>query len=159
MYKIILILTAIVFYSCSNNSYDNNYQLKIPTKLQQESVLIKDSIDFKINTFTDIPSEIDGCGCYFYLSKEDEQDKKYLLVNDFASIAFLSINGKVVKFVLKEHKENSSFYLYSNGFYKLSVEITKKEDGGIESSIIKGLIKLSKGNIVIEKKFVGFCGC
>ena len=35
---------------------------------------------------------------------------------DFANFDFVSINGNLEKFTLKEHVENSNSYLYSNGF-------------------------------------------
>lgn len=159
MKKLILIITVIVFFSCTNKSLNSNKLVNSYLKEQQESVLKKDTIDFNLNTFTTIPNEIDGCGCYFYLSKEDEKNGNYLFVNDFANIAFVSINSKLEKFELKEHKEASSVYIYSNGNYDLKVEITKKENEGNESSIIIGLIILSKGKSLIEKEFIGSCGC
>ena len=159
MKKIILILTVIVFFSCSNKSLKSNKQVDSNLKVQQEFTSKKDSIDFNLNTFTTIPNEIDGCGCYFYLSKKDEKNEKFIFVNDFANIAFISINNKLLKFVLKEHKEAQNIYIYSNGNYVLKVDITEKENEENETSKIKGIIILSKGKNIIKKEFIGSCGC
>ena len=112
-----------------------------------------------LNTFTKIPDEIDGCGCYFYLSEKDEKKERYIFVNDFASVAFVSVKSKLQRFELKKHKEGSSEYLYSNGAYQLKVQITEKKTDGEESSRMKGIIILSKGKSVLHKAFVGSCGC
>ncbi len=175
-FKSAFLVSAFFFCSCNSSNTDQtgstadllkdtvvsvtkaNPKDKKPSS-EPKTTFEKDSIDFSVDTFTTLPGEIDGCGCYFYLSKQDEKKEKYLFVNDFASIAFISINGKVEEFKLTEHAENSKIYLYSNGTYHLKVEITKEKDDGYESSVIEGVITVSKGNNVIRKSFVGSCGC
>jgi hypothetical protein len=149
MKKILLNLLMISLVACSSRSKDETSK----GEEQQQ----KDSIS--LNTFTVIPDEIDGCSCYFYLSKLDEKKGNYILVNDFASTAFIYINNKLEKFQLKDHKENSTNYFYSNSLYDLKIEITKKERSGNESSMIKGVIKVTKDKSSIQKPFVGSCGC
>ncbi|KAA8478432.1 hypothetical protein BDE36_0264 [Arcticibacter tournemirensis] len=121
---------------------------------QEEEV---NAIDLK--PFTELPQELDGCGCYFYLSKKDEKEDKYIFVNDFASTAFVFVNNRLEKFELKEHDEGSNFYSYSNERYDLKIEITKKSTGGDETSNIEGVLTIKKGKEELKKTFVGTCGC
>ncbi|PWG82731.1 hypothetical protein DDR33_02455 [Pararcticibacter amylolyticus] len=93
------------------------------------------------------------------MSKEDEKDNKYIFVNDFASTAFVFVNHKLEKFQLKEHKEGSNFYSYSNKEYDLKIEMTKKSTGGDETSNIEGILTIKKGKEELKKTFMGTCGC
>jgi hypothetical protein len=161
MRNITFCLITLLALSCSSNdsnSNKRNEQLK-PNPVVAVATLAKDTIDFELQTFGDIPSEIDGCGCYFFLSKKEEADKKYLFANDFASVAFVSINGKIKKFNLAEHKEGSDIYLYHSDKFVLKIEISKRTSKGEETSIVEGVLTLSVGDKVIRKNFVGSCGC
>lgn len=144
--------------SCSNNNSNSSNQDN-QSKSSPIAVPLKDSIDFSLQTFETIPNEIDGCACLFYLSKKDEANKKYLFANDFASVAFVSINGKIKKFNLKQHKEGSDMYLYHSDNFDLKIEISKRANGGDETSSVEGVLTLSSGTKVIKKNFVGSCGC
>src|ERR1700743_1796167 len=77
----------------------------------------------QLNTFTKLPKDIQGCACYFYLSKSDENKSRYIMAENNADPAYISINGKMQKFKLVKFK-NDLFYLYSNGTYTLKVEFT-----------------------------------
>ena len=139
-------------YSCSNEKLgDKNNNVEL--------IEAKDPINLTISSFTTLPSDIDGCGCYFYLSEQDEKNNNYVFVNDFAKTAFICINDSLQKFELIKHKDNSDFYDYKNLIYDLKIEILKKENEGEEGSRIEGRIKLSKGKLIIEKEFRGTCGC
>jgi hypothetical protein len=152
MKKIFLYLFAITLTSCSNtdNHAQNSKESKIAS-IAQES--------FKLDTFSLLPREIDGCGCYFYTSENNEQESKFIFVNDFASIAFISINGQLERFKLTEHKENSSVYLYTNSSFRLTVTITQKKSAGEEISKVKGILTVKRGDEEIKVNFIGSCGC
>lgn len=118
------------------------------------------SINMSIDKFTALPKEIDGCACYFYSSEKDKKEGKYICVNDFANLSFVSINGNLEKFELVKHEDNSNIYLYINQTFDLKIEITKKELGSEESSNIEGTITVkTKDGQELIKTFVGFCGC
>jgi len=141
--------------SNKNLSLDSAKNLK-EKKAEQPKETVKVSLD----AFSVLPKDIEGCSCYFYLSKKDKKEEKYIFVNDFAKIAFVSVNGKIEKFILKEHQEGTDIYLYSNGTYDLKTKITKKESDGTEGSNEEGIITLMKGSdILFEKNFIGSCGC
>lgn len=122
-----------------------------------EEIIPKDSAIYRLSTFTTVPEEIDGCACYFYLTKQDELNSKYIFVNDFANTAFISINDSLKKFKLKIYKDNT--YIYADSLYNLKIEIIKTVNNGGENSIISGYIKLSKDSVEIQQNFVGMCGC
>lgn len=181
MNKLFSILFVLLLISCNskNNSNDNKEVSTSNSEAQQNPKIVtkgdsnsnkslsidsaekpKEAVKISLNTFSDLPKEIEGCSCYFYLSKKDRKEEKYIFVNDFAKMAFVSINGKIEKFILKEHQEGSDIYLYSNGTYDLKTKITKKESDGAEGSNEEGIITLIKGaDILFEKNFIGSCGC
>lgn len=158
---VFLSIGIVVLLSCSNGKGSNESNRKRSEKSTTEKVspLKKLSFDFSLDTFSNIPEEIDGCACYFYLSSQDEKREKFIFISDFANSAFISINKRIEKFELIEHKENGSIYLYSKGEYSLKVEVAKKENGASETSVMEGFIRLSKGDNAIRKDFVGSCGC
>jgi hypothetical protein len=153
----IIFLLIIELFIGFNLEFINNSSQNIRKINNQPSS--KNSSNFTLKTFTQIPNEIDGCGCYFYLTNEDEIKEKYIFINDFAEIAFVSIDGKLEKFKLIKHSEASGFYSYTNGIYQLTIEIVSKKSDGYETSRLKGIIKLTKGKQMYEKKIIGTCGC
>jgi len=189
MNKLISILLVLSLMSCNNKTSSNNdkegtasnseaqQKTKIITKVDSNSnknlsldsaknlkeknaEQPKEAVKVSLDAFSDLPKEIEGCSCYFYLSKKDKKEEKNIFVNDFAKTAFVSINGKVEKFILKEHQEGSNIYLYSNGAYDLKTKITKKESDGAEGAIEEGILTLMKGSdILFEKNFIGSCSC
>lgn len=152
-------VAVLLLYSNCQGSNERNLKQPKHSVNENDLTLKKLSVDFSLDSFSNIPEEIDGCACYFYLSAQDEKMEKYIFISDFANTAFISIKKRVEKFELREHKENSRIYLYSNGEYSLKVEIAKKENGASETSVMEGSISLSKGNNIIRKDFVGACGC
>lgn len=134
---------------------ETNHQM-VP-KQQPNNSKIQDSI--KLNTFTRLPSDIEGCACYFYLSKSDERKKEYIMSEIFAQIAYISINGKMLRFNLVNFKSNV-FYIYSNGTYTLRVEFTNKIPSDEENFDVKGVIMILKGQkLLIKRNIIGGCSC
>ncbi|MDB5089216.1 MAG: hypothetical protein JWR09_3210 [Mucilaginibacter sp.] len=129
-----------------------NNSISIQNKIRpQESI--------KLNTFTELPKDVEGCVCYFYLSKVDETRRKYIMTEIFAQIAYISINGKMQKFNLVNFKDNL-FYNYSNGDYTLRVEFKNKIKTDSENFSIKGVMMLFKAQkMLIKKNIIGECGC
>jgi hypothetical protein len=150
---IIIFFVGITFMSCASNEQNVNSVNAISQTNDKQQA------EISLDTFTTIPKEIDGCSCYFYLSETDKNANKYIFVNDFAKIAFVTVNGKLEKFEIKEHKKNSKIYLYSNKSFDLKVEITKEEPGGEEASNMEGSITITKQGAKLIKNFVGSCGC
>lgn len=149
LFKLGLSLLIVLFLCINNYGQTKKSPLKGSCK---KSILLQ--------TFKDIPKEIDGGGCYFFLSKKDKKEVNYVCVNDFANLAFVKLNGRIEKFELVDHKVNSSFYFYKNKNYELKIEITKKEFGEYESSNIEGIITIrTKEGLKLERFFIGFCGC
>lgn len=156
MKKIIFtIITALSLVACSNIQPNESKERKNNDPLlekQQESQI-------NVGVFSSIPKEIDGCACYFYMTEQDKKQEKYVCVNDFASIAFVYVNGRLQKFILKEHKKTDNSYFYSNEEFNLEIHITKKNDAGDEGSDVSGTITVSNKSQNITKDFVGNCGC
>jgi len=149
MYKIFLLITMLTI----------GYQNMAEKPIQER----QSNINLVLNTFTKIPEEIDGCNCKFYLSEQNEEDvenkrEKYIFVNDFASIGFARINGKLEKFELKKFDDDEHSYLYSNKVYVLKIIVSAKVYKN-EKSYLKADIILSKGDKMLKKDIIGSCGC
>ena len=114
--------------------------------------------DLTLDVFTAFPDEIDGCSCSFYLSEEDEENQKYIFVNDFVSVAFASVNGKLEQFELKKFEESKRSYLYTNGVYELEIKVTNKVYRA-EKSFLEATIILTRGDKSLQKDIAGNCGC
>jgi len=149
-------MIGLLVFECSNkaeqskDSAGENVE-KNQSKLNLDTIL-------RIDTFKDIPDEIDGCACYYFLSKRDETTKTYLFVNDFGRIAFIALNGSIERFDLVD-SETKDFFTYRNGPYFLSIKIEKKEEKGDELTSMEGVLTLSFGGRRVVKQFVGSCGC
>lgn len=113
----------------------------------------------QLEPFSDFPNEIDGCSCCFSKSQEEYKKKMYVFVNDFAVLAFVKIDGKLIRFELQNHDENRNIYYYIHNDDKMKVEIIKKTTNEDEIVVIEGLITIDtlKGNV--KQKFIGECGC
>ncbi|MDB5130334.1 MAG: hypothetical protein JWR02_83 [Mucilaginibacter sp.] len=113
----------------------------------------------KLHTFTTIPNDIQGCVGYFYLTRSDEKKNVYIMVENFASEGYVSINGKMEKFNLVTFKD-MDYYLYSNGVYNLKVEFKFKILPKGEDFRVNGVITLLKGKqFIVKVNFIGECSC
>ncbi|MCL2131807.1 MAG: hypothetical protein FWH36_05070 [Lentimicrobiaceae bacterium] len=156
MKRNIFFVGILFFISCAgNNRQDDGVLSEQKLEIIHEDTLFNICID----KFTVIPDEIDGCGCYFFISKEDEKSEQYIYVNNFAHLAFMMINGEMVEFELSEHNENNDIYLYKHKNIKLKVEITKKEFDEYEISNVEGVITIETEKNIKKQSFVGNCGC
>lgn len=125
--------------------------------LIENKIGLQDSI--KLNTFTKLPNDVEGCVCYFYLSRLDEAKSKYIMTEIFAQIAYVSINGKMQKFKLVNFKDKA-FYIYSNGDYTLRVEFKVRAKKDDEDFKVIGVLKMYKAQkLLVKKNIFGECGC
>lgn len=125
--------------------------------IERKEIKIDTLNQINLESFSDFPDEIDGCSCYFSISQANLKNGIYIFVNDFASFAFVKIKGKLFRFELQTHDENSYIYTYNND--RMEVEITKRETISDEVSLIEGLITINTAKGSVKQKFVGECGC
>jgi hypothetical protein len=122
----------------------------------------KDNL-LKIDSFSSIPSEIDGCSCYFSNNEKEYKNKAYIYVNDFANISFMKINGIMTRFIqfdFKKKKDNTTIAKYKSDQYQMEVYVKKIKPIGEEVSLMIGTIKLTgKFGETIAINFYGECGC
>jgi hypothetical protein len=158
MYRILFLFILIIpFLACnSENEGQSNSATSSPSDLSMERPKIA-SLTFQ--TFDSIPNEIDECACYFYLSEKDETSAKHLLVNDFASIAFMKIEGEMKKFELETFEKEMRTYRDTQGIYRLYISVEKKVELDEETSRLEGRLHLTKGSEKAITNFIGFCGC
>lgn len=114
-----------------------------------------------IETFSDFPSEVDGCSCYLSANDSDFKASKYIYVDNREDFATMKINGSMVKFKRTDEKEvskNRWVKKFTSDDYELEVDITQTGSKGPFPH--KGTLKLTKkGGQTITKDVNGECGC
>ncbi|MBF6640228.1 hypothetical protein IVB69_01920 [Flavobacterium sp. J49] len=135
----------------------------------QESKTEVNETEFTLNSFKTLPKEIDGCSCIFSKNEKDYEQSKFVFASNFDSIAFVSINNKVIKLKLSSRVykpntvENEDYICkYNTEEYKITIEIKadKTKKHADESWWNKGLISIeNKNGKKVTQEFVGESGC
>jgi hypothetical protein len=156
IFLIALSISLLMLYTgCQKRSLDLSQGVVKPNELKDNEI--------SINSFSKIPSEIDGCSCYFSNDSNEFKLGKFIYVNDFGDISFLSINGEMIRFKQTEYKAMDSLTTVvtaNSSEYELKIRIIKGRETGEESQLQTGTltIKDKKGKKAV-KKFYGECGC
>lgn len=115
-----------------------------------------------IDRFRDFPDEIGGCACYFSANKEDFIEGNYIYADTYHDHAYISINGKMMQFTLKDQIDVTESYwmkIYTNKQYEATVESEEslKADDTWQQ---KGTISVkSRDGKVVKETIYGQCGC
>ncbi len=152
-FSIVMLLTFL--FACGQENINKNL-------LQADNP--KDSIQtFTIDTFSNIPPEIDGCSCAYSNDSIEYDSRKFIFINGYADTSFLKISGALTKFKLTDvigiDSENETAK-YTNENYNMTIEMKDGKKTGDESESRTGTIKLvnKKGKTLI-RKYYGECGC
>jgi hypothetical protein len=128
------------FYGWCSNSFSEKYRQPV----------LNDRNGFQI--FTKLPNDIQGCACYFYLSKSDKRQKRYIMA-DIWQIAYFVVDGQMQKLKLVSFKDKK-LYIYSDGNYSLHVKFTNRILADEENFKIEGYLLLYKGKKLVDKESV-----
>lgn len=120
-----------------------------------------------IQEFSKIPSEIDGCSCYFSSNQKAFNQKQYIIVTNLDSLAFMTIDNQLTKLkLIKSTAEPHAFTdfdhveIFGNNEYKVTIDIKYKKSSGDETWIDEGSITIKrKDGQKLVTKFYGECGC
>ena len=118
---------------------------------------------FTVNTFTDLPPEIDGCSCTFSEDSVSYAKEKYIYANNFAATSFIKINGKLIELTETEHSNPDSLTTVSKstgGGYKVEIKAKVFRTVDLEYNEMKGTMAIkSKKGKTVTKTIYGGCGC
>jgi hypothetical protein len=149
MKKYILVSLIALQFSCN----------KKEARVEKEILTQKVAID----TFSSLPPEIDGCYLNYSNNESERKKRIFIYLNNTDKISFMKINGKMIKFTLiscDTLKKNIIFQKFKNNNFDLEIESIIKSLESDGTYLTSGKLKLkSKGNQIIEKKFIGECGC
>lgn len=120
-----------------------------------------------IQSFSQFPSEIDGCSCYFSSNEKAFNQKQYIIVTNLDSLAFMTINNIQTKLkLIKSSAEANTFTdfnhveVFGNKEYKVTIDIKYKKSTDSEVWIDEGTITITrKDGQKLVTKFYGECGC
>ncbi|WP_162926905.1 hypothetical protein [Flavobacterium psychrotrophum] len=156
--KLLILAAASLLISCQKEKQE-------PATLTEpeKTTAIPEMPALLLTSFTDVPSEIDGCSCLFSSDSLDFKNNRYLYANDFAEIAFMKINGTMVKFKQVSHQEKdslSAFTTYRAKDLEMSIETrqTRKINYEVMEETGTITVKRSDGQ-AITKTVYGVCGC
>lgn len=124
--------------------------------LKEESLQKKEPM--RLETFTSIPDELIGCGCSFFLSKEDQDADKHIY-RDAGHAAVVKLNRDLHWLDYQHVGEGKT--LYKNDYMQIEVNITKTVESKDmeETADVEGTFTITKGEEKLVQKFVGYCGC
>lgn len=100
-----------------------------------------------------IPNEMDGGACYFFRSRQDSIEGSYTLVNDFGTVAFVSLNDTLVKFDFEKSDSLNNTYYYRSDGARLEVRV-EEYDGKL-----KGQMELEINGVTELVDIIGACEC
>lgn len=134
-----------------------------------ENITKVNGTKFTLNSFKKLPKEIDGCSCIFSKTEKEYEQNDYVFTSNFDSIAYVSINNKILKLKLTSRiykpnaVENEDYTCkYETEEYKVTIEIEadKTKKYADESWWNKGLITIeNKKGEKLSQKFIGESGC
>ena len=173
---IVFFISVLVFTACNQTKQetisdtDSTIQVSVVEKdgTQKEQEEIVEQPAFTIDIISEFPPEIDGCSCYFSKNEADFKKKKYIYVDNYKKIAFVKINGKLIKFErISQEKIENAFYksnyksLDKDQSYLLETNIKMEEQNGDETFFYIGMVKVSDkdGRTTLMQTFIGECGC
>jgi hypothetical protein len=161
---LIIMLTLFLFANMVNaQSKSKSTTKKIGKgRLETQKKEVKKAL--KIDTFSEFPPEISSCACYSSNNKDEFKAHKFIYANDYGVNAFISVNGKMIKFKLQKVNKLKNNHTISIGISEdkqYTLIIDSIETGQIdETTQDKGILTLkSKDGREVIKNIVGECGC
>ena len=150
---ILYLLQLLIIVSACTQQKAEKQSIKIINKPEKEITSIK------IDTFSTFPTEIDGCSCYYSLSKENFKNSTYIYVDDNMERAFVYLNGIKNQFRLTKTDTIDGKKYFDNGKYELRIQT--KEVGQVdETQQQEGKLEIiTKDGHVLSVKIYGECGC
>jgi hypothetical protein len=135
---------------------------KDKSETQETKTSVKTEI-FTVDTFTDLPAQIDGCSCTFSEDSVSYAENKYIYADDFVKTSFIKIDGKLIELTETEHSDPDSLTIVSKstgGGYKVEIRATIIHTTDLEYNEMKGTITIRNAKQkTVTKKIYGVCGC
>ena len=162
-----ILLSLLVFTNCASNDQATENTQKTSSSntkpAKKERANTTNTGGFKLDFFTSIPDDIDGCGEFFTYDSSTVDDKHYIFLSDMDVQATIKIRGKDVQ--LKKSTRQSkiindltSVEVYYGGGYK--VILRKKNEKVIDEVIeYSGTLHISGKKIKATFKVHGEGGC
>jgi hypothetical protein len=173
--SIFSIFLAITLFSCNSESEEGQLNIIVPEEIsdldtlsdieeiitEEETVIIP--LQLSIDSFTEFPSEIDSCACYFSKTLDEFNKGEYIYMDDYGSKnAFMKLDGEMTKL----NVDYSTWEDSGNGAIGLSNEtyailLTFQEVSKLDETFQKeGTLTIINNDLQeIAILFFGECGC
>jgi hypothetical protein len=126
------------------------------------SVFGQHDTSIKLDYFKEVPAEVDGCNGSFTYDSISLKQEKFIVVIDLQKLAFIRVNGIIVRLTLSESKhlsEKKSKDIYKGGGYTLVLITTEGKRVSDELYLSSGTMEISTGNQKLHLKIHGEGGC
>lgn len=153
LFSIFILFTLL--YSCKQQ--DKTTETKVQEDANDSTT--KQTIAIDTFSFRDLPTvSLKNCFCNFSVDSISHQQHATIFVYDLSTIAFMKINGVIVKFTQTEYSTTGTTFKSDN--YELLLETTIAKAIGKEITQQSGTMRLrdKNGNAVITM-YYGECGC
>ncbi|WP_338789864.1 hypothetical protein [Bernardetia sp. MNP-M8] len=171
--KILFCFSILLFTACNSKkeTTTSDVDSTTETSILREEIIEEEIVEepaFSIDTFSDFPPEIDGCSCYFSKNEADfKGGKKYSYMDNYEKIAFVKIDGVLVKFVqtnsemvTETHYKNTYKSENATHNYTLETETERESQNGDETFLYTGTLKVTnQEGKSVKESFIGECGC
>lgn len=155
---IILLLTSCELRD--NPIFSIEEDLKNAEVIQMDSM--KDLPEFTLTSFSDFPEEIEGCSCYFSMTKNAFGDQQYIYAGtSLDSIGYIKKQGDWVKLIQQpvQQLHDSVMIQAQNDSIMLRIRAVK-DSSAYETIQYKGELKVTKfDQEVFSGEIYGECGC
>jgi len=115
---------------------------------------------FKITTFTNVPTDMEGCGENLFLNKQDEKAERFVFYTDYVR-GLICINNKMILVTRGNKSYEKSSSIFSNKDYTLTIKYGQKKNTGDENYEIKSATIILKYHSIVvwTKVVIGGGGC
>ena len=162
-----ILLSILVFTNCASNDQANeNIPKASSTKTKpgnKERANTANKGGFKLDFFTAIPDDIDGCGEFFTYDTSTVDDKHFIFLSDMDVHAIINIKGKDVQLKKKNRESKvindlNSVDVYYGGGYKV---VLRKKNENVTDEVIEytGTLQITGKKIKVTFKVHGEGGC
>lgn len=152
-----IILTVFIFVLSACQTENN-----MDKPLHDSDDKLKTSV-YHIDTFSVFPPEIAGCSCYYAETEELFQKNHYILMSNADSIAYVKLNGQMIKLKLHSQKtltKGFQTYTYENDSLIINIEAIDGKQNGDETWLKSGMINIRpRSGVETSTAFYGECGC
>lgn len=157
---LVIVVLGIFLSSCTNGTSKKQSSLPETKAVLPVSEEKKEAVAFILESFSELPLEIDGCACYFSLSKSEFEKGNFIYVDNMDKLGFVKIKDSVILLPWKKgnNANNRIYKALSNK--KVNVQLQALQMSQLdETQQYEGAIEVRTEKGTTSHGIYGECGC